>query len=50
MRDEVTYALPFGVVGEVAHTVLVKRQLATIFDFRERAILGSLGLASAETV
>ena len=43
MRDEVTYALPFGVAGEAAHALLVKRQLRTIFDFRERAILASLG-------
>jgi ligand-binding SRPBCC domain-containing protein len=48
MRDEVTYALPFGLIGEVAHALLVKRQLATIFDFREQAILGSLGAAITE--
>jgi ligand-binding SRPBCC domain-containing protein len=50
MRDEVTYALPFGPLGEVAHALLVKRQLATIFDFREQAILGSLGAPMAEPV
>ena len=50
MRDEVTYALPFGMVGEVAHAVMVKRQLGTIFDFRERAISGSLGGAMVEPV
>ena len=50
MRDQVTYALPFGPLGEIAHALLVKRQLATIFDFREQAILGSLGPAMAEPV
>jgi len=34
MRDFVTYALPFGPIGWLAHRVLVKRDVERIFDFR----------------
>lgn len=36
--DEVKYQLPFGVLGQVAHAVFVRRQLGQIFDYRARAI------------
>lgn len=38
MRDRVEYSLPFGAAGRLAHQVVVRRQLAAIFDFRARAI------------
>jgi ligand-binding SRPBCC domain-containing protein len=38
MTDEVTYALPFGPLGEIVHSLLIERQLETIFDFRARAL------------
>ena len=34
MRDTVRYALPFGPLGEVAHRLLVRRDLERIFDYR----------------
>jgi ligand-binding SRPBCC domain-containing protein len=34
MRDRVTYALPFGFVGRLAHPLFVGRDLERIFDFR----------------
>ena len=34
MTDTVRYALPFGPLGELAHRLLVKRDLERIFDFR----------------
>lgn len=34
MRDVVRYALPFGAIGEIAHRVIVRRDLDRIFDFR----------------
>jgi len=37
IRDRVTYALPFGPLGAVAHP-LVRRQLATIFEYRRRVV------------
>ncbi len=38
MRDTVRYALPLGPLGGLAHLLLVRRDLATIFDFRREAI------------
>lgn len=34
MRDRVTYALPFGSIGEIAHSAVVEEDLRRIFDFR----------------
>jgi ligand-binding SRPBCC domain-containing protein len=34
MIDRVTYALPFGILGQLAHKTLVKRDVERIFDFR----------------
>lgn len=34
MRDTVRYALPLGPLGELAHRLLVRRDLDRIFDFR----------------
>jgi len=38
MRDRVEYQLPFGLLGRIAHAVLVQRQLQAIFEYRRRAI------------
>ncbi len=38
MKDRVTYALPFGALGNLVHPFLVKPQLAKIFAFRENAV------------
>jgi ligand-binding SRPBCC domain-containing protein len=38
MTDELTYRLPFGTLGALAHPLWVERQLAAIFDYREQAI------------
>ena len=38
MRDRVEYQMPFGLLGRLAHSLLVARQLDTIFDFRSEAI------------
>jgi ligand-binding SRPBCC domain-containing protein len=46
MRDTVRYALPFGVLGEVARRTVVRRDLEAIFAFRaERvpALVAALG-------
>jgi len=34
MRDRVTYVLPAGIVGRLAHRAVVKRDVERIFDFR----------------
>jgi ligand-binding SRPBCC domain-containing protein len=38
VTDTVRYALPFGLIGRLAHGVLVRRQLESIFDYREKAL------------
>ena len=42
IRDRVTYALPLGPLGALAHP-LVRRQLATIFEHRQRVVEELLG-------
>jgi len=38
VRDRVQYDLPFGILGNVVHRLIVARQLRRIFDYRERRI------------
>jgi ligand-binding SRPBCC domain-containing protein len=38
IRDTVTYALPFGIFGRIAHALFVRPQLTHIFDYRSRVI------------
>ena len=41
--DQVTYQLPYGLFGEILNTFIVKRQLDTIFDYREQVFHQLLG-------
>lgn len=34
MTDEIAYAIPFGIIGRIAHWLFVKNQLNTIFAYR----------------
>jgi len=43
MRDRVSYALPLGPLGAVAHALFVRRDLERIFDFRRDAVARVLG-------
>lgn len=38
IEDIVDYQLPFGVLGRLAHTMVVRRQLQAIFDYRAQHI------------
>jgi len=38
MIDLVTYQLPLGAIGELAHVLMVRRDLDRVFDYRFRAI------------
>jgi ligand-binding SRPBCC domain-containing protein len=38
VRDEVTYALPFGRAGQLAHPLFVRRDLERIFEYRHQAV------------
>lgn len=41
--DTVTYALPFGPLGRLAHGLVVRRQLASIFRYRSERLPELLG-------
>jgi ligand-binding SRPBCC domain-containing protein len=50
IEDEVHYAAPFGVLGELAQPLFVARDLRRIFDYRQHAVRQILdGDASSET-
>lgn len=34
MTDEVNYAIPFGVIGQIANRIFVEKQVNNIFDYR----------------
>jgi len=38
MTDIVSYKPPFGFLGSIANSVLIKKQLRKIFDYRKTAI------------
>lgn len=38
MTDIVHYALPFGIFGQLAHAIFVKKQLAAIFSYRKEKV------------
>lgn len=41
--DHVDYALPFGLLGEIVHTLIVRRDVETIFKFRQQRLEELLG-------
>jgi hypothetical protein len=43
ITDRVEYALPLGIMGRMAHALVVERQLKGIFAYRQRAIAKILG-------
>ncbi len=50
MRDTVRYALGFGPAGELAHRLLVRRDLEAIFDYRAQRVPALLGGGAREAV
>ncbi|MFY9648200.1 MAG: SRPBCC family protein [Terriglobales bacterium] len=38
ITDEVQYELPFGILGSIAHTLKVKRDVETIFAYRTEVV------------
>lgn len=38
MTDIVSYSLPFGILGRLAHALFVRKQLEGIFDYRFRKV------------
>jgi ligand-binding SRPBCC domain-containing protein len=43
MEDEVRYSLPFGPIGQVAHWIIVRRDVEGIFTYREAKIREMFG-------
>ena len=43
LGDRVEYELPFGPLGAIAHVLMVKRQLKTIFDYRTKVLAEMFG-------
>ena len=43
VEDLVEYELPLGVLGRIAHAVLVRRQLRQIFEFRQQRMRERFG-------
>ncbi|MDN3668865.1 SRPBCC family protein [Echinicola jeungdonensis] len=43
MSDIVTYQPPFGLIGNIANTLFIKRQLKGIFDYRFMAVEKKFG-------
>lgn len=38
VKDTVDYELPMGLLGEIAHTLMVRKKLQHIFDYRHRIL------------
>jgi len=38
IRDEIKYQIPFGILGQLAHSVFVREKIKDIFRFREKAL------------
>lgn len=45
MTDQVDYALPLGILGQIAHPIIVKNKLKEIFDFRYKKVEELFGKA-----
>ena len=43
MDDTIHYKIPFGILGQVAHVLFIKRQLNTIFDYRHQKMEALFG-------
>jgi ligand-binding SRPBCC domain-containing protein len=46
VHDRVRYAIPYGLLGELAHGLFVRRDLERIFDFRRDALAAHFSTAS----
>jgi ligand-binding SRPBCC domain-containing protein len=46
MRDVVHYAMPFGIIGTIAHAIFARRKLNWIFGYRKQVLEGRFGTRS----
>ena len=49
MLDVVDYKLPFGILGQIMHPIVVKKQLHKIFSYREQKLADLFGTVDGET-
>lgn len=45
LADEIRYSMPFGILGQIVHSLIVRKQLQRIFNCRARAIEQMFGYA-----
>ena len=38
MNDVVNYKIPFGIAGDLLHSMVIRKKIETIFDFRKKAL------------
>jgi ligand-binding SRPBCC domain-containing protein len=38
MKDEVKYQLPFGIIGQLTHSLVVRKKIENIFNFRRETL------------
>lgn len=38
MKDEVKYKLPFGIIGQMAHSLIVRKKIEGIFNYRKEIL------------
>jgi ligand-binding SRPBCC domain-containing protein len=43
MEDVIDYKIPFGILGQLAHPIIVKKQLVDIFKYREQKLIKLYG-------
>ena len=43
MEDIIDYKIPLGILGQIAHPIIVKNQLKKIFEFREQKLISLFG-------
>ncbi|UZO80173.1 SRPBCC family protein [Aquimarina sp. ERC-38] len=46
MEDIIDYKVPFGILGQLVHPLLVKPKLDDIFDYRKKALIDLFGVFS----
>ena len=49
MEDIIDYKIPFGILGQIAQPLIVKKQLRQIFEFREQKLIELFGTVKGAT-
>ncbi len=49
MEDIINYKIPFGVIGQLLHPILVKPKLDEIFEYRRKKLIALFGALNSES-